>query len=119
MMPSLITMPSLSRSQFSEIGLASASPFLLRPPLQNARSLPDRYPDPRPVLDGGGEDFLRLAKIVAGIEQAINFHAVPRPLLDLVEIAMVGDQRVVGLFVGPVVHSITLQSDRMVSQGLV
>jgi hypothetical protein len=47
--------------QFCENGLASAPPFLLRPPLQNGRSLPNRYPDPRPMLDGVGKDFLRLA----------------------------------------------------------
>jgi hypothetical protein len=75
--------------KFYENGLASAPPFLLRPPLQNARFLPDRYPDPRPVVDGVGKDFLRLAKIIAGIQQAIDFHAVPRPLLDLVEVAVV------------------------------
>jgi len=45
--------------------------------LQNARSLPDRYPDPRPVLDGVGKDFLRLAKIIAGMKQAIDSHAIP------------------------------------------
>jgi hypothetical protein len=90
-------------------GRASAPPFLLRPPLQNARSLPNRYPDPRPMLDGVGKDFLRLAKIIAGIKQAIDFHAVPRPLFDLVEIAMVRNQRVVGLFIGPVAHRATYQ----------
>ena len=38
-------------------------------------------------------------KTVAGIEQAIDLRSVPRPLLDLVEIAQVGDQRIGGLFV--------------------
>ena len=56
------------------------------------------------MLDGVGKDFLRLAKIIAGIEQAIDFHAVAGPLLDLVEIAMVRDQRVVSLFVRPVAN---------------
>ena len=93
----------LITSQFGEIGLASA-PFLVRPSLQNARSLPDRYPDPRQVLDGVSKDFLRLAKIIADIEQAIDFHAVAGPLLDLVEIAMVRDQQVVSLFVRPVAN---------------
>src|SRR6516225_6529558 len=91
----------LITSQFGEIALASA-PFLVRPSLQNARSLADRYPDPRQVLDGVSKDFLRLAKIIADIEQAIDFHAVAGPLLDLVEIAMVRDQQVVSLFVRPV-----------------
>src|SRR5262249_51906408 len=71
---------------------------------------PDRYPNPRPVLDGVGKDFLRLAKIIAGIKQAIDFHAVPRPPFDLVEIAMVRDQRVVGLFVGPIGHELQASS---------
>jgi hypothetical protein len=73
--------------------IASAPPFLLWPPLQNARSLPDRCPDPRPVLDGVGKDFLRLSKIIAGIKQGIDSHAVPRKLLDLVEVADVRNQR--------------------------
>ena len=68
----------------------------MRPSLQNARLLPDRYPDPRPVLDGVGKDFLRIAKPIAGIKQAIDSHAVPRPLLDLVEIAIIRAQRIVG-----------------------
>ena len=38
-------------------------------------------------------------KTVAGIEQAIDLRSVPRPLLDLVEIAQVGDQRIGGLLV--------------------
>ena len=81
------------------LGSRQTPPFLLRPPLQNMRSLPDRYPDLRPVLDGVGKDFLRLAKTIAGIKQAIDSHAVPRPLLDLVEIAIIRAQRLVGLFV--------------------
>ena len=38
-------------------------------------------------------------KTVAGIEQAIDLRSVPRPLLDLVEIVQVGDQRIGGLIV--------------------
>jgi hypothetical protein len=86
---------------FGEIGRVSAPPFLLRPPLHNAHSLPDRYPDPRPVRDGVSKDFLRLAKIIAGIGQAIDFHAVAGPLLHLVVIAIVREKRIVSLFVGP------------------
>ena len=93
----------LITSQFGEIGLASA-PFLVRPSLQNARSLADRYPDPRQVLDGVSKDFLRLAKIIADIEQAIDFHAVAGPLFDLVVIAVVREERIVSLFVGPIAH---------------
>ena len=91
----------LITSQFCENGLASAPPFLLRPPSQNMRSLPDRYPDLRPVLDGVGKDFLRLAKTIAGIKQAMELvrAILPRPLLDLLEIAIIRAQRIVGLFV--------------------
>ena len=39
------------------------------------------------------------AETVAGIQQAIDLRSVPRPLLDLVEIAQVGDQRIGGLLV--------------------
>jgi hypothetical protein len=56
------------------------------------------------VLDGVGKDFLRLAKIIAGVKQAIDSQAVPRPLLDFVEVADVRNQRVVGFFVWLVVH---------------
>jgi len=36
---------------------------------------------------------------VAGIEQAIDLRSVPHPLLNLVEVAVVGVARAVGLFV--------------------
>src|SRR5262249_37860650 len=100
-----------------ESGLASAPPFLLWPPLQNTRSLPDRYPDPRPVLDGVGKDFLRLAKIIAGMKQAIDSHAIPRPLLDLVEVADVRNQRVVGFFVYDALGRGTARARRSVPGG--
>src|SRR5215831_16103889 len=38
-------------------------------------------------------------RAVASIEQAIDLRSVPRPLLDLVEIAQVGDQWIGGLLV--------------------
>jgi hypothetical protein len=47
------------------------------------------------MLDGAGEDVLRLGEIVARIEQALDAHAVARPLLDLVEVAVVRIERVV------------------------
>ena len=43
------------------------------------------------------------AQAVAGIEQAINLRAVPRPFFDLIEVAIVRIERVVGFFVGPIV----------------
>jgi hypothetical protein len=41
------------------------------------------------MLDGAGEDVLRLGETVARIEQAFDRHAVTCPLLDLVEVAVV------------------------------
>jgi len=41
------------------------------------------------MLDGAGEDVPRLGEIVASVEQALDRHAVARPLLDLVEVASV------------------------------
>jgi hypothetical protein len=43
-----------------------------------------------------GEDFLRSPEVVAGIEQVVDFLTLPRPLLDLVEIAIVRLERVEG-----------------------
>jgi hypothetical protein len=63
--------------------------LLLRPLLQHARSLSDRQPDARPMLDSSGEDFAGPTVTVAGIEQAIDLRSIPRPLLDFVEIAVV------------------------------
>jgi hypothetical protein len=69
--------------------------LLLRPLLQHARPLPDRQPDPRPMLDGLSEQLTSLVEIVAGIEQALNLRAVLGPLFELVEIAVVRMQRVI------------------------
>ena len=52
-----------------------------------------------PTLDSVLELRAGSAEAVAGIVQAINLRSVPRPFLDLVEVAPVGDQRVGGLFV--------------------
>jgi hypothetical protein len=70
--------------------------------LQHSRSLPDREPDTRPVLDGGGEQLARLVEVIAGIEQAIDFRFVLGPFLDLIEVALIGDDRIAGFFVGPI-----------------
>jgi hypothetical protein len=51
------------------------------------------------MLDGVLEHRAGPTKTVAGIEQAIDLRSVPHPLLDLVEIAQVGDQRIGGLLV--------------------
>ena len=55
--------------------------------LQHARSLWDREPDPRPMLDHAVEDTLGLVEAAAGEQQLDDTLAVARPLLDLVEVA--------------------------------
>jgi hypothetical protein len=75
-----------------------------RPLLENPCPLPDRQPDPRPMLDCLVEQLTSLFEVVAGIKEAVDLHAVLRPLLDLVEIAMMGMEWVIGFFVGPVAH---------------
>ena len=54
------------------------------------------------MLDGVFKHRACPAETVAGIEQAIDLRSGPSQLLDLVEIAQVGDQRIGGLLVGPV-----------------
>ena len=56
------------------------------------------------MLDGRDKDFSRLVETVAGVQQGIDTHAIPAPRFDLVEVAQVGIERVVGLFVGPIAH---------------
>ena len=51
------------------------------------------------MLDGVLKHRAGSPETVAGIEQAIDLRSVPRPLLDLVEIVQVGDQRIGGLLV--------------------
>ena len=70
------------------------------PLLQHPRSLPDGQPYPWPVLDGFSEDVTRLVEIAAGVQHAIDLAAVFRPLLDLVEAAVVRAEWVVGLLLG-------------------
>jgi hypothetical protein len=73
-----------------------------RPLLQHARPLSDGQPDARPVPDHGGKDRVGTINAATGIQQIDNAQAIPRPLLNLVEVAGVRNQRVVGLLVGPV-----------------
>jgi hypothetical protein len=53
------------------------------------------------VLDGLGEDRARLVEIVAGIKHAVDLGAIACPLLDLIEVAVVRTERIVGFLVGP------------------
>jgi hypothetical protein len=43
------------------------------------------------VLDSLGEDISCFVEIIASIEEGIDFRAVSRPLLNLVEVAEVGN----------------------------
>jgi len=55
------------------------------------------------VLDRGGEQPASLVEIIAGVKEALDLRAVLGPLLNLVEIAIVREERIVGLLVGPIV----------------
>jgi hypothetical protein len=74
-----------------------------RPLLQNPSSLPDRQPRPRSPSDEALEDTLSLSEAVPRKQQLGDPLPIPAPLLDLLEVAPVGVERVVGFFVGPVV----------------
>jgi hypothetical protein len=87
--------PILSRPR----ARSSFSALRLRPLIQHARPLPKRQFDPRPVLDRALEHRASPTETVAGIEQAVDLRAIPRSLLDLVEVAHVGDQRIGSLLV--------------------
>ena len=66
--------------------------FLLRRPLlQHPRPLPDGHADPRPVLGPTVKDALGLIQAAAGEQQLDHALAVARPLLHLVEVAMIRD----------------------------
>ena len=51
------------------------------------------------MLDGRDKDFSRLVEAIASVQQGIDTHAVSAPRFDLVEVAVVCIERVVGLFV--------------------
>jgi hypothetical protein len=61
--------------------------------------LPDGHADTRPVLGPAVKDALGLVQAAAGEQQLCYALNVARPLLDLVEVAMIRDQRLVGFFV--------------------
>src|SRR5262249_40887606 len=98
----------LSPGQFPVLGL-----LLWRPLLQHARSLPERQLDPRPALGHAVKDALGLVE--AGPREHEVNHALPvtPPLLDLVEVAPVGVDRIIGLFVGPIAHYAIRGFDRL------
>ena len=61
-------------------------------------------PDAQPALGGALEYPARVVETIAGVEHQFNPQPVARPLLDLVEVAVVRDQRLVGFFVRPIAH---------------
>src|ERR1700684_141805 len=52
------------------------------------------------MFDRRREDLARLVQIIAGIQHLVDVGPIPGPLLDLVEVEMVRDDRVVSLVVG-------------------
>ena len=77
-----------------------------RPLVQHARSLADGHADPRPMLCPTIEDAFGLVQAAAREQHLSYALTVSAPLVDLVEIAMIGDQGLVSFFVGPVAHCI-------------
>jgi hypothetical protein len=57
--------------------------------IEDARALPDRVATARPTPGLGLEDRAGAIQRIAGEQHALDTLAVPDPLLDLVEIAMV------------------------------
>jgi hypothetical protein len=96
----------LDRPVVLRLSLAAeiAKPRTIRPLLEHASPLSDRQSDPWPVLDRLRKDLARLIEVIAGIQEAIDLPVVSSPLLDLVEVADISNQRVGGFFVGPVTH---------------
>jgi hypothetical protein len=76
----------------------------LWPLIQHSRPLPNGQSDPPPVLNRLCEDISCLVEIVAAVQQTVDLRAVLCPLLDLVEVADIRNQRVIGFFVGPIAH---------------
>jgi hypothetical protein len=62
--------------------------------------LPGRQPRPRPPLDERLEDATRLVQAIPSEQQFLDPLTVSAPLLNLVEVAAVGIEWVVGFFGG-------------------
>jgi hypothetical protein len=71
-------------------------PLRLHPLVQHTRPLPVR---PVLVLAQRSKVRLALSRVLFGYALT-----VARPILNLVEVAMIRDQRLVGFFVGPIAH---------------
>lgn len=65
--------------------------------------MPDGQPRSRSPLDEPREDRPSLVKIVASEQHFFDVQSVLAPFLDLVEIALVRVERVVGFLMGPIV----------------
>jgi len=73
-----------------------------RPLPQHPGPLPDRQPRPWPLVDETLKDKLSLTEAAPSEQQFLNPPPIPAPLLDLVEVAAVRIERIIGFFGGPV-----------------
>ena len=71
--------------------------------MQHPRPLSDSQFNPWPVLYFGEINRLRFSQVAASVEQGLE-PAFLGPLLDLVVVTMIRQQRLVGFFVGPIAH---------------
>jgi hypothetical protein len=62
-----------------------------RPLLQHSGPLPDSHAYPRPVLGPTVKNALGLVETTTGKQQFDHALSIAGPLLDLVEVAMIGD----------------------------
>ena len=72
--------------------------------LQHPRSLPDGQPDVRRCLTGVTKISCALRRLLPAYSRGIDAVAIPAPRFDLVEVAVICIERVVGLLVGPIAH---------------
>ena len=92
---SSLAVPSPRAAQVSHV-IALARP---RPLIEDACALADGQPRPRPLPGVCRESILCPVQIIAGVQKPEHVMPVLRPQLDLVEIAVIGIERVASLFV--------------------
>jgi hypothetical protein len=90
--------------------------FISAATFQHARPLPDGQSNARPAFDFDLEQHTGPIEIAARVEHALD-PAVLGPLLDLVIVAIVRDQRLVGLIVRPLVRVLRRRTPVIASRG--